>query len=95
MNGLIFLDIPLLYEAKLNYLVDKVVLAYLPYELELKRLIERDNIDINYAKLKIENQMSLEEKAKLADYIIDTSGSFKETKNNILKVVKEIIYGLY
>lgn len=94
-NGLIFLDIPLLYEAKLEYLVDKIVLAYLPYELELKRLIERDNIDINYAKLKIENQMSLEEKAKLADYIIDTSGSFKETKNNILKVVKEIIYGLY
>ena len=94
-NKLVVLDIPLLFEANLNYLCNKIICCYLPYEEELKRLVARDNISIEYAKAKINSQMPLELKKEKADLIIDTSGTFEETEKNIHNVVKEFIYGIF
>lgn len=79
-KGLLFLDIPLLYEAHLEYLCDEVICIYLPYDIQLKRLMARDQIESSYAQEKIASQMSLEEKKKKADYVIDTSGTFEQTE---------------
>ncbi len=79
-KGFLFLDIPLLYEAHLEYLCEKVICIYLSYDIQLKRLMARDQIDCLYAQEKIASQMSLEEKKKKADYVIDTSGTFEQTE---------------
>lgn len=94
-NQLVFLDIPLLYECQLEYLVDKVICLKLPLELEIERLCTRDNITKDYALKKINSQLPLADKVALADYVIDSSGSFAETNKKIKEVVKEIFYGLY
>ena len=84
----IFLDIPLLYESKLEYLCDKVIVVYLSLEDELKRLMERDQIDKEYAKLIIANQMSIESKKVKADIVLDNSGSLENLYNQIEELLK-------
>ena len=87
---LIFLDIPLLFEAKLSYLCDTIVCVYVDEETQIKRLIHRDGITKEYALTKIHSQMSLEEKKKRSDYVIESKESFRETQENIRKILNKI-----
>ncbi|MCM1196761.1 MAG: dephospho-CoA kinase, partial [Roseburia sp.] len=92
-ENLIFLDIPLLFEAKLSYLCDTIVCVYVDQETQLKRLMNRDGISKEYALTKIASQMSLEEKRSQSDYVIESKEFFKETQENIRKILKQIIRG--
>ena len=87
---LIFVDIPLLYEAKLEYLCDAVLCVYVDYEERIKRLMERDKIDYSYAKAKINSQMDINEKIKLSKYSLSSEGSFIDTKAKIIKIIDKI-----
>ncbi|WP_455684166.1 dephospho-CoA kinase [Thomasclavelia sp.] len=84
----IFLDIPLLFESKLEYLCDKIIVVYLNQHEEIKRLMKRDNIDEEYAKKIISNQMSIEEKKIRADIILDNSQSIECLYDQIEKLLK-------
>lgn len=91
-DDIIFIDIPLLYEAKLEYMVDKVICVYLEEELQIGRLMARDNISREYALVKIHNQMDLKIKKDKADYVIDSKGSIEET-NALVKIIINKIKG--
>ena len=52
--------------------------------------MEREGIDEDYALAKIHSQMDLYMKKTLADYVIDSKGTFDETKNQVLKVLDEL-----
>lgn len=86
-DGLIFVDVPLLYEAKFDLICDKVICAFIKKKLQVERLMDRDKIDEDYALAKIHSQMNLYLKREKADYVIDTSGSFEETKNKVLDLL--------
>lgn len=93
-SGLVFVEIPLLYEAKFDSICDKVICVFLSKKKQVERLIEREGIDEDYALQKIHSQMDLYMKKSLADYIIDSKGSFEETKlqvENIINKLKECI----
>ena len=87
---IVFVDIPLLYEAGFTALCDRVIVVYLDRERQIKRLMERDHIDRDYALVKIGSQMDLNEKKALADYVIDSSGSFEQTQQQVKKLIKQI-----
>lgn len=89
-DGIVFVDVPLLYESKFDSLCDKVICVYLNKETQIKRLMERDHIDYSYAKAKIASQMDLDKKRDLADYVIDSKGSFQETYRQVLKILEMI-----
>ena len=89
-DEMIFVDIPLLYETKLEYLCDKIICVYLPRNEQIKRLIFRDNIDEEFAIKKVDSQMSLDKKKELADYVIDSGGTFLETKKQVEDLIKEL-----
>lgn len=89
-DELIFVDIPLLYEANLAFLCDEIICCYIPYQLQLKRLMERDQITECYAKSKIDSQMSLEKKKEMADFVIDTSYDFSNTENQLNQIIRKI-----
>lgn len=80
---LIVLDIPLLYEN--NYLseVDLVMVVTTTKDVQLKRLMERDKISEKSAKTRIIAQLSIENKTKKADIVIDNNNSIKETQNQV------------
>lgn len=85
-----FVDIPLFFE-KMHYPISKSLVIYTPKELQIQRLMKRDNIDENEAKLKISNQMDIEEKRKLADMVIDNSQNLKHLQNEVERIIGEII----
>lgn len=85
-----FIDIPLFYE-KMNYPIPKSLLVYTPRDIQIQRLMKRDNIDENEALLKISNQMGIEEKKDLADLLLDNSKDLEHLKNEVKRIMEEII----
>jgi dephospho-CoA kinase len=85
-----FVDIPLFFE-KMHYPISKSLVIYTPKDIQVQRLMKRDNIDENEAKLKISNQMDIEEKKKLADMVIDNSQNLKHLQAEVERIIGEII----
>lgn len=90
-NQIVFADIPLLYETNSHTWLDWVVVVYVPQEVQLRRLVQRDKLSEAEAWSRIQAQMSIEEKRKLADYVIDNSGSLAETKVQVDRLWHQII----
>ncbi|MBN2541197.1 MAG: DNA-formamidopyrimidine glycosylase [Bacilli bacterium] len=87
---MIILDIPLLFEAKLEYMVDIIMLAYVDPNTQIHRLMDRDQISKSEAEKKIQSQMKLEEKIKKADIIIDNSFDPNHTKEQLLEIYRTL-----
>ncbi len=58
---------------------DRIVVAACPKRIQVRRLMERDGIGRAEAGRRIGSQLPLREKIKRADYVIDTSGTIRET----------------
>lgn len=71
----IVVDIPLLFENKLTNTVDKVLVVYVDEAEQLRRIVARDGITADDAARRMASQISIEEKVKLADGIIDNTGT--------------------
>ncbi len=87
---IIVLDVPLLFETDFIDLVDKTVVVYTTDKQQKERLMERERIDKDYAQLKINAQMPLNQKIDLADYVIDNSYSILKTKKAFRKIMEEL-----
>lgn len=79
-NGVVFAEIPLFFESENYENLGKVILIYAPKELCLKRLMARNDLNLNEANLRIKAQIDIEQKRKLADIIIENIGSNDEFK---------------
>lgn len=80
---IVFMDIPLLFENKLQYMVDKIVVVYVPAEVQLRRLMERDELDEEQAAKRLRAQLPIEWKKQQADYVIDNQGTREETERQV------------
>ncbi len=92
-NAFIIHDIPLLFEKKLQPLFDCVIVVYVPPKMQVKRLMDRDNITEKEALKKVSLQLSIEEKKKLADIVIDNSKNLMETRNQVENIAKRVKSG--
>lgn len=86
-----FIDIPLFFE-KMHYPIAKSLVVYTPEELQVQRLMQRDGINEEEAKLKISNQMSIEKKKELANLVIDNSSNLKSLQKEVERIIKEILW---
>lgn len=87
-HGLVFYDVPLLFEQiddikESGLEFDAIWLVDADEDVQLARLMARDNIDEAYAKEKIASQMPLEEKKKLATVVFDNSGDLMNLYNQV------------
>jgi dephospho-CoA kinase len=87
---IVVIDVPLLFETNFVRLVNKSIVVYTTPKLQVERLIGRDSIKKEYALLKIESQIPIEDKVKLADYVIDNSCSILETKKAFNKIMEKL-----
>jgi dephospho-CoA kinase len=85
-HKVIVMDVPLLIESNMHKMADEIWIVAVNKEEQIKRLINRDNISYEEALRKIENQMSLEDKLKYADKVINTEKSIKETEKEIVNL---------
>lgn len=68
-------------------LVDKIIVVSVTEELQLKRLMKRNQLTEEEAVSRIRAQMPLEEKTARADRVIDNSGTLAETKQQLDDII--------
>lgn len=83
-DAVVILDVPLLIETGMQKGVSEVIVVYCPEDMQITRLMVRDNISREEALAKVRSQISIEEKRRYASQFIDNSAS----KNNTRKQVK-------
>lgn len=81
------IDVPLLYEAGWDKLVDEVWLVYVDSEVQLQRLMARNGYDVQEAKRRIKAQMPLAEKRRKAQVVIDNNGTGQELAERVKKLL--------
>ncbi len=81
-------DVPLLFEGETHRLVDTTIVVYVDEATQLARLMARDGITERDAIARIRAQMPIEDKRKLADYIIDNRGTTDETREQVARIWK-------
>ncbi|MBM7701246.1 dephospho-CoA kinase [Metabacillus iocasae] len=86
-NEIVVLDIPLLFESDLTHLVDKVLVVYVDEDVQLERLLKRNQLTEEEAKSRIQSQLPLVQKVALADAVINNNGSIEETKAQLLSAL--------
>lgn len=86
---LIILDIPLLFESKLQYMCDKTILVYADEDIQLQRLMQRNHLSEKEAMARIQSQMPLKDKKALADAVIDNNGTIEETEKQLWGILKK------
>ncbi|MNO38783.1 Dephospho-CoA kinase [compost metagenome] len=80
---LILVDIPLLYESELDNLFQEITVVYVPRELQLVRLMERNRLTPEQAEGRLQAQMDIELKRSRANYVIDNSRDLAHTKQQV------------
>ncbi|RRG09872.1 MAG: dephospho-CoA kinase [Lactobacillus sp.] len=82
---LIVLEIPLLFEQHGNQLVDITMVVKVARQVQLDRLMARNQLSQHEALNRIHSQMSLAEKIKRADVVIDNAGTVEQTREQVVK----------
>lgn len=86
-EDVVFLDIPLLIEMiddiRKTINIDEIWVVYIPEELQIKRLMARDNISKDLALKKISSQISIEEKKSVADVVIENTSTLKDLYDRV------------
>ena len=82
-NAIVISDIPLLIEVGKVDEVDLVVLVYISREEQIRRLMERDGCSREDALVRIDSQMSIDEKLWYSDFVVDNGSSLEETVEQV------------
>ncbi|HUU41134.1 MAG TPA: dephospho-CoA kinase [Desulfatiglandales bacterium] len=84
--AVVIIDFPLLFELGLNKNFDKVILAYIPRDIQIERIIKRDGFKQEEIEKRLDAQIPIDEKKLLSDYLINTEGSLKDTRSQVRKI---------
>jgi dephospho-CoA kinase len=90
-TNIIVVDIPLLFEARLEYLVDKIVIVYVPQKIQIERLRRDDNLTVKEARVKVNAQIPIYKKKKYADYIINGNLDPLRLQKQVKSVWKDLL----
>lgn len=85
----VVLDIPLLFEGNLTRIVDKTIVVSVDEDVQLNRLMERDQSTKEASKQRIQSQLLLREKVRLADAVIDNNGTKADSYKQLENILKE------
>ncbi len=83
-------DIPLFFETN-RYPIKKSIVVYIPKELQLKRLMNRDGVTKDEALQRINSQLPIDKKKQLATYIIDNQNDLEALQQECAILKDKII----
>jgi dephospho-CoA kinase len=90
-GGIVVVHAALLIESGHYKIYDRMIVVTCDPTLQLARIIARDGLSPEDARKRLQSQMPVEEKLRLADYTIDNSGSFRETRNQIEAIYQDLL----
>jgi dephospho-CoA kinase len=85
----VVLDIPLLFESNLAHMADVTVVVYVDSQVQLERLMNRNQLTKQEAEWRIQSQLPLKDKKDKADEVIDNNGSLQSTKRQFEDLMKK------
>lgn len=85
-SDFVFVSIPLLFEAHMEDLFDKILFIYTDDNIRLERLIKRNGYDEEYAMCRIKSQLPQETKLQKADWVIYNNADVESLKKQILNL---------
>lgn len=88
--ALVVLMVPLLYEAEMESLADKVAVVTVNEEQRRERLWLRSNMQPDEVERRLRAQMTQEEKARRADFVINNSGALDKTRKQVSELIKQL-----
>ena len=89
-NKIIFVEIQLLFEVQWEKEFDYILLVSVEKETQIKRILSRDNRSKEEALSIINSQMSLDEKKKRSDYVIENDGNIQDLEKKVDDFLKKI-----
>ena len=89
-NKIIFVEIQLLFEVQREKEFDYILLVSAEKETQIKRILSRDNRSKEEALSIINSQMSLDEKKKRSDYVIENDGNIQDLEKKVDDFLKKI-----
>ena len=87
---LVVIDVPLLFESGFENLCNGVLVISISPELQIKRLMKRNNFTKKEALARINNQMPLIEKEKRATYVVANTGTISDLENKLSDLLQKI-----
>lgn len=90
-SRLVVVDAALMIEVGTISRYDAIVVAFCPPEIQLCRLLRRDKLTREQALQRIGSQLSIYRKLTFADFVIDTSGEFSNTREQIDHIYRELV----
>lgn len=90
-DAIAVMDAALIIESGGYKRFDKLIVAFCDRETQINRLMRRTGITREDAERRIAAQMSSEEKRRYADYEIETSGTFDQTRQRVAEVFDQLV----
>jgi dephospho-CoA kinase len=89
-NGIAIVDAALMIESGGYKRFERLIVVWCAPALQLQRLMSRDEISREDAEKRIASQMPQEEKKTFADFLIDTSNGFEDTRRQTIEVFERL-----
>ena len=89
-EDIFFMDLPLLFELGYDNWFDQIWLVDVTEETQLSRLMNRNALNQEEAEKRIAAQLSLQEKRKRADVLIENNGGLEETRQQLLDALQKL-----
>lgn len=89
-KNLVVLDIPLLFEKKLQSICDYIIYVYCPVKIRMKRALKRKRMSKKILLKFIKLQLPDREKMRKSNFIIDTSKTAKSTQRQTKEAINKI-----
>lgn len=83
----IFVAVPLLFEAKMEDMFDKIVFIYCDDKIRLERLMQRDGYDREHARARMKSQQNQDGKVKYSDIVIYNNSTQEELERLVKKLI--------
>lgn len=95
VDGINFIEVPLYFEAKeyfdeSNIAIEGIIYVYVERDLQIKRLMARNDISKEEAQKRLDTRLSTEEKIKKSDYLINNDGDLEKLKEKVLITLEKI-----
>jgi len=94
-EGIIIVDAALMVESGFYKMQDRLIVVTCDPALQLARVMDRCGISVEEARIRMATQMPVAEKMKLADFTIDTSGTYSSTREQIERIYRELILQMH
>lgn len=89
-EAVFFMDLPLLFELEYDNWFDQIWLVDVTEETQLSRLMARNALSREEAEKRIAAQLSLQEKRKRANVLIENNGSLEKTRQQIRDALQKL-----